>query len=142
MDTTLLKSAKLELRVDDLQLPIHRAVSFAGKRHVVFQLSAGGEDLLTSGGMTDTLKGLITSNINNAFFAFAAGNGGVDINNEDPPDPKNGGGVARLSASFVNIMAVGALKHDSDTSSAPPLENADTVFKASNYLLKPRPLAV
>src|SRR5205807_1460517 len=84
-------------------------------QHVVFQGGLQGEHFLNSTipgiSVQSDLENLFTANADNALFAVASGNGGVNLSDTSPPQPDLGGGVARLAANHMNIISVGAVRH-------------------------------
>ncbi|MGA2068563.1 MAG: CARDB domain-containing protein, partial [Thermoguttaceae bacterium] len=123
-DGTGLNGGNLVLaQTNSLLNDIQDAMNWAqqNNQHVVFEGGIQGENWYTGNTSaqrpyaaaytTQDLENLLSQYQNTAVFAMAAGNGGADIDNTTPPDPTTGGGVARLSSMFSNIMAVGALSH-------------------------------
>ena len=136
-----------------LQQAISEAMNYAYARgmRVVFQGGIQGEDWLSdpskSGGSEAQLEQLITniqqniSHPDDAVFAIAAGNGGVDMNNLNAP-PNTSGGVARLASTYSDVISVGALLHTSDPlygpgSSSSVSRDPKTNFGASLTLTAP-----
>jgi hypothetical protein len=99
---------------------IRDAVTYAQANglRVVFQGGVQGEYWLQTGGHTQQqLEALIAAHSENALFAIAAGNGGIDMNvtTDDPQtslvEPAYSAGVARLASNHGNIMSVGAAQN-------------------------------
>ena len=118
----------------NLATAIANAMAFAGTKDVVFQGGIQGEAWLTStnDGQQSTLESILAQYSATALFAVAAGNGGLDINNLNPPNTSPGnfylpgqgtsvsGGVARLASSSASYIAPGAPCRTRTSSPSPP----------------------
>jgi serine protease len=103
---------------------------------VVFQGGIQGEDWLINGGTQAELEAILSGSEGDAFYAIAAGNGGIDLDRPSLTDRERetSGGVARLQGMHGNVASVGAVNR-SDVKTVEGLENATTLERAgySNF---------
>ncbi len=100
---------------------------------VVFQGGIQGEDWLTNSGPQSELETILSSSESDAFYAIAAGNGGINL---DKPaltevESETSGGVARLQGTYGNVASVGAVQR-SEVQTVDGLVNAKT-FERAGY---------
>ena len=106
---------------------------------VVFQGGVQGEFWLTDGGTQAELEQMIDESQDIAFYAIAAGNGNVDLEENDVFNSAvsigTSGGVARLQGRYKNLASVGALTSYDTSDRVNGLSNAVGVDRAgySNY---------
>ncbi len=103
---------------------------------VVFQGGIQGETWLNDGGTQADLEAILSGSEGDAFYAIAAGNGGIDLDRPALTDSERyvSGGVARLQGKYGNVASVGAATR-SDFSVVDGLANATAIERAgySNY---------
>jgi hypothetical protein len=92
-----------------LQQAIQTAITQARSQglRVVFQGGLQGEMWLNDGGTAADLQKLFSDNADVALFAIAAGNGGQDMRLTTGDESA---GVSRLSATYGNVISVGAVE--------------------------------
>ena len=106
---------------------------------VVFQGGVQGQFWLTDGGTQGELEQMIDESRDIAFYAIAAGNGNVDLEENDVLNSAvsigTSGGVARLQGRYKNLASVGALTSYDTSDRVNGLSNAVVVDRAgySNY---------
>ncbi len=103
---------------------------------VVFQGGIQGEDWLTNSGSQDALEAIFSGSERDAFYAIAAGNGGMNLDKLSLTESERdtSGGVARLQGTHGNVASVGAVTR-SDVKTIDGLVNATTLERAgySNF---------
>lgn len=103
---------------------------------VVFQGGIQGEYWLTSSGTQEELEAILSESESDAFYAIAAGNGGIDIDQPSLTESEReiSGGVARLQGIHGNVASVGAVQQ-LDVKTVDGLVNATTLERAgySNF---------
>ena len=96
----------------NLQDALKQSIAYARSRtmKVVFQGGIQGEFWLQDGGTQADLEAILSGSETDAFYAIAAGNGGIDLDkpNLTATERETSGGVARLQASHNNLASVGA----------------------------------
>jgi serine protease len=96
----------------NLQDALKESIAYARSRNmkVVFQGGIQGEFWLQDGGTQADLEAILSGSETDAFYAIAAGNGGIDLDkpNLTATERETSGGVARLQASHGNVASVGA----------------------------------
>lgn len=96
----------------NLQDSIKQSIAYARSKgmKVVFQGGIQGEFWLRDGGTQADLEAILSGSEADAFYAIAAGNGGIDLDklNLTATEAATSGGVARLQASHRNVASVGA----------------------------------
>lgn len=96
----------------NLQDALKESIAYAQSRNmkVVFQGGIQGEFWLQDGGTQADLEAILSGSETDAFYAIAAGNGGIDLDkpNLTATERERSGGVARLQASHGNVASVGA----------------------------------
>lgn len=120
------------------QEALQQALAYARSKRmkVVFQGGIQGEAWLTQGGTAADLADILTGSEGDAFYAIAAGNGGVDLDQSFSTTTQQitSGGVARLQGTHGNLASVGAAVQ-SDFKWVDGLMNATKIDRAaySNY---------
>lgn len=99
---------------------------------VVFQGGIQGEYWLTNSGSQEALRAIFSNSESDAFYAIAAGNGGVDLDQlpSTTSQRDTSGGVARLQGNHGNVASVGAVMR-SEEQMVDGLVNARTLERAS-----------
>ena len=96
----------------NLQDALKQSIAYARSRNMklVFQGGIQGEFWLQDGGTQADLEAILSDSATDAFYAIAAGNGGIDLDkpNLTPTEQRTSGGVARLQESYGNVASVGA----------------------------------
>ena len=96
----------------NLQDALKQSIAYARSRNmkVVFQGGIQGEFWLQDGGTQADLEAILSGSELDAFYAIAAGNGGIDLDkpNLTTTESWTSGGVARLQGSHRNVASVGA----------------------------------
>jgi serine protease len=100
---------------------------------VVFQGGIQGEYWLNSRGTQKALETILSNSEGDAFYAIAAGNGGIDLDRLTltERESETSGGVARLQGTHGNVASVGAVNR-SDVKTVDGLVNA-TVLERAGY---------
>ena len=96
----------------NLQDSLKQSIAYARSKgmKVVFQGGIQGEFWLRDGGTQADLETILSGSEVDAFYAIAAGNGGIDLDkpNLTATEKTTSGGVARLQGSHRNVASVGA----------------------------------
>jgi serine protease len=121
-----------------VQDALKRTLRYARSRNmkVVFQGGIQGEYWLNDGGTQAELEAILVESEADAFYAIAAGNGNVNIDQTflTSSEQETSGGVARLQGIHKNLASVGAAVR-SEIKVMNGMDNATTVERASysNY---------
>lgn len=95
-----------------LQDALKQSIAYARSKNMklVFQGGIQGEFWLQDGGTQADLEAILSDSATDAFYAIAAGNGGIDLDkpNLTPTEQQTSGGVARLQTTYGNVASVGA----------------------------------
>ena len=96
----------------NLQDALKQSIAYARSKNMklVFQGGIQGEFWLQDVGTQADLEAILSDSATDAFYAIAAGNGGIDLDkpNLTPTEQQTSGGVARLQTTYGNVASVGA----------------------------------
>lgn len=121
-----------------LQEALTKTLRYARSQNlkVVFQGGIQGEAWLENGGTQAELEAILAGSEGDAFYAIAAGNGGIDLDQSTLTEYESdrSGGVARLQGKYGNVASVGAATR-SEISIVDGLGNAPGIERAgySNF---------
>ena len=96
----------------NLQDALKQSIAYARSRNmkIVFQGGIQGEFWLQDGGTQADLEAILSDSATDAFYAIAAGNGGINLDKPDltATEQWTSGGMARLQETYGNVASVGA----------------------------------